>query len=126
MGKTETIGSSNGTASSSDSLQRNGVARCLQRSARRVAVSLALIGLLGAAGYAEAAPVDINRASAAELEALPGIGAAKAAAIIEERQTRPFASVEDLERVRGIGPALLAQLREQVTVAPSAAGSKAP
>ena len=74
---------------------------------------------VGAAGAA-ATPLDLNSASMAELEALPGIGAAKAAAIIEERQVRPFADVDDLERVRGIGPALLAELRPQVTVSASA------
>lgn len=89
----------------------------------RVLGALVLAGILGAAGGASAAPVDVNTASAAELEALPGIGAAKAAAIVEERQLRPFASVEDLERVRGIGPALVAELRAHVTVSP-AAGAK--
>ena len=80
-------------------------------------LALAAVVLHGAAVAASAAPVDLNTASAAELEALPGIGAAKAAAIVEERQVRPFADVDDLERVRGIGPALLAELRSQVTVA---------
>lgn len=88
----------------------------LRRSRPGVLAVLALAGILGGAIHAQAAALDLNRASMAELEALPGIGAAKAAAIIEERQVRPFSSVDDLERVRGIGPALVAQLRDQVTV----------
>lgn len=80
-----------------------------------LALAAVLVGGAGTAGAA-ATPLDLNSASMAELEALPGIGAAKAAAIIEERQVRPFADVDDLERVRGIGPALLAELRTQVTV----------
>lgn len=56
-------------------------------------------------------PVDVNRASAGELESLPGVGPATAAAIIAERERNgPFASFDDLERVAGIGPAKLAGL----------------
>ena len=49
-------------------------------------------------------PVNLNTATAAELDELPGIGEATAAAIIEDReQNGPFASPEDLMRVSGIG-----------------------
>ena len=62
-------------------------------------------------------PIDLNRASAAELDELPGIGPATAAAIVEHREQHgPFASVEDLEAVRGIGPAKLDALRDLVRV----------
>lgn len=65
---------------------------------------------------AAAGPIDVNRASLAELDALPGIGPATAAAIVAHRDTNgPFASVEDLEAVRGIGPAKLDALRGLVT-----------
>ncbi|HEX9682094.1 MAG TPA: helix-hairpin-helix domain-containing protein [Acidimicrobiales bacterium] len=61
--------------------------------------------------------VDINRATAAELESLPGIGPATAAAIIEHRERNgPFTSVDELIEVPGIGPAKLAQLRDRARV----------
>jgi competence ComEA-like helix-hairpin-helix protein len=64
-------------------------------------------------------PLDLNRASAAELEALPGIGAAKAAAIVAHRDASgAFRSVDELEAVRGIGPALVEKLRPHVTLGP--------
>jgi competence protein ComEA len=63
------------------------------------------------------APVDLNTATAAELDALPGVGPATAAAIVQDREQHgPFRTVDDLARVRGIGPAKLAQLHDLVTV----------
>ena len=58
------------------------------------------------------ARVDLNRAPATELaERLPGIGPAKAAAIVAHREAHgPFASVDALLAVRGIGPRTLARL----------------
>jgi len=53
-------------------------------------------------------PIDPNRADAATLESLPGVGPARALAILEARGRRPFRCVEDLERVPGIGPRTLA------------------
>ncbi len=68
-------------------------------------------------GLAAESPVDLNRATAEQLEGLDGIGAAKARAIIEFREANgPFASVDDLLQVRGIGDKLLAALKPQVTV----------
>jgi Helix-hairpin-helix motif len=53
-------------------------------------------------------PIDPNAADAATLETLPGVGPARARAILEARERRPFRRVEDLERVPGIGPRTLA------------------
>ena len=62
-------------------------------------------------------PVDLNHASTQELDSLPGIGPATAAAIVEHRaRNGPFASVDDLEHVPGIGPAKLEAIRALVTV----------
>lgn len=58
--------------------------------------------------------VDVNRADAAALQALPGIGPALAGRIIDSRAQAPFASVDDLARVPGIGPATVERLRGRV------------
>jgi competence protein ComEA len=61
--------------------------------------------------------VNINAASATELEALPGIGEVLAATIVAYRDEHgPFASVDQLEDVSGIGPSTLEEIRDLVTV----------
>jgi competence protein ComEA len=71
----------------------------------------------GAGGSVPAGPIDLNTATAEQLDTLPGIGPATAAAIVEHRErTGPFASVDALLDVRGIGPAKLDALRELVSV----------
>ncbi len=69
--------------------------------------------VVAANGVSGGGLVNINNATASELETLPGIGPSKAAAIIANR---PFATVEDLERVPGIGARTMEQLRPLVTV----------
>jgi competence protein ComEA len=64
-------------------------------------------------------PLNLNTASAADLDGLPGIGQSLAERIIEYRTTNgPFKSVEDLQKVKGIGPALFAKLAPLVAVGP--------
>lgn len=62
-------------------------------------------------------PIDLNRATAEQLDLLPGVGPSTAAAIISYRdQHGPFSTVDDLSNVRGIGPAKLDALRTLVVV----------
>jgi len=61
-------------------------------------------------------PVDINHATATELQRLPGVGPAMSSRIILVRGQRPFQSVEELRRVPGIGAKTLEKLRPFVKV----------
>jgi competence protein ComEA len=59
--------------------------------------------------------LNLNQASQAELDALPGIGPAKAAAILRYREQHgQFGSIDELERVPGFGAAAVARLRNQI------------
>jgi len=60
--------------------------------------------------------IDLNAASQAELESLPGVGPARAQAIIAEREVRPFRVPGDLRRVPGIGEATFQRLAPLVAV----------
>lgn len=94
--------------------------------------------LLAPAVYAQKpGKVNLNRASAAQLDALPGIGPATAQRIIEFRKKNgPFKKIEELMNVRGIGEHKFERLKDRITVgsgnhtskpAPEqTAGSKAP
>lgn len=64
-------------------------------------------------------PLDLNAATADELESLPGVGQALAARIVAERTARGrFRSLEDLARVPGIGPGKLRLLAGRAAVQP--------
>jgi competence protein ComEA len=97
---------------------------------RIVATALvALVAMTGAAAAQEpkAAPaahavqvLNLNTATAAQLEALPGIGKATADRIVEYRQkSGGFKKVEDLMNVRGIGEKNFLKLKPLITVAPA-------
>lgn len=92
------------------------------------------LGLLAVRGYgprftarptepvSSAAALDLNRADAAELEQLPGVGPRLAAAIDAHRRDRgDFRSIDDLRAVPGVGPVMIDKLRPLVKVVPPAA-----
>jgi competence ComEA-like helix-hairpin-helix protein len=62
--------------------------------------------------------VDLNSATLAELQLLPGIGPVTAKSIIDDRTTNgPYEQLEDLDRVRGIGPRTIESIRDRVEIA---------
>jgi competence protein ComEA len=64
--------------------------------------------------------IDIDEATAEELEALPRIGPALAKRIVEDREANgPFGSLDALQRVKGIGPAMAKTLAPRVTFSTS-------
>jgi competence protein ComEA len=71
------------------------------------------------ADVAASGSLDLNTASASDLDGLPGIGQSFADRIIEYRTTNgPFTSVEDLQKVKGIGAALFTKIAPLVSVGP--------
>jgi competence protein ComEA len=74
-------------------------------------------GRAAAKSTGSGAIVNINSASAAELEGLPGIGAKTAARIVEYRQKNgPFKKIEELMNVRGVGEKNFLKLKPQITI----------
>jgi competence protein ComEA len=95
------------------------------RNAFAFLIAVLCLGFAAAPAFAAdaTAALDLNTATAEQLETLPGIGEVKAAAILAVRAERGgFRSVEELESVRGIGPALLGKLRARVKVGPLRGG----
>jgi competence ComEA-like helix-hairpin-helix protein len=87
--------------------------------------SLSLIVILAAANATAqkprpSRPLDLNSATIAELEQLPGIGPNTAKSIVAFRErSGPFHRVEDLLTIKGISKSKLEKLRPYVTVAPA-------
>jgi competence protein ComEA len=68
-------------------------------------------------GTATSTPVDLNTATAAQLESLPGIGAVTALRIVEHREKNgSFSKIEELMNVRGIGEKSFLTLKPLITV----------
>ena len=82
-----------------------------------LALLLALAGAPALAAEEITGVVNVNTASEAELQMLPGIGASRAKAVIEAREAKGgFKSLDDLLAVKGIGEASLAKLRPHLTL----------
>ena len=90
--------------------------------AAQEAVSAGAGGAAAGAGASAAAggaggKVNINTASAAQLDTLPGVGASTAEKIVADREANgPFKTVEDLKRVSGIGDKKFAALADAICV----------
>jgi competence protein ComEA len=63
-------------------------------------------------------PIDPNVAPVGELVKLPGVGPKLAQKIVDEREKRPFANIEDLRRVSGLGAKTLEKMRPFVVIKP--------
>ncbi len=88
-----------------------------------IAAALTLIPLLGAIAGTTASTsstVNLNTASVEELMSLPGIGQAKANAIIAYRESHAFKAVDELVEVKGIGPKMIERMKERLTVSNNA------
>jgi len=91
--------------------------RWLRASAFGLLLATASAVLGAAPAAALSGVVNVNTATAEELMGLPGIGEAKARAILELRNARgTFRSVEELVEVKGIGPAALERIRPHVAL----------
>ena len=92
----------------------------ISRGSALVAATLGLILMaqapaLGAPASEGAMSVNVNTASTEQLMALPGVGEAKAAAIVAHREQHgTYNSPEDLLQVKGIGETLLAKIRPYI------------
>jgi competence protein ComEA len=89
---------------------------------------LLIIATLAAFSFSQAwAAIDINTATAAQLETVSGIGPKKAEAIVEYRKKNgPFKSVDDLDKVKGLGKASIDKMRSELTVGKTKKSATAP
>lgn len=96
-------------------------------------IALAGIALYGALGRSHVGPpptvalstvsstqLDLNTATAAQLQLLPGVGPAIAQRIVDDRDARgPYRTIRDLDRVKGVGPRTLERLRPHLSISPA-------
>ena len=86
------------------------------RLSMQALLPFALLALPSSPTVTSTVPLDLNRATPAELETLPGIGPTRAQAIVARRDRRPFRRVGELVRIRGIGRKTLRRLRKHLVV----------
>jgi competence protein ComEA len=78
------------------------------------------------AGKAITGVINLNTAPAEVLSLLPGVGPAKAAAILTYRKRRPFRTVDELVRIKGIGRKMVRRLRPHLAIAGPTTAAVAP
>jgi comEA protein len=103
------------------------VTGCRTNSAKGFCLLVAILVLWATQGFCAKKkpplhPVNLNAASSAELQQVPGIGPATTEKILQARKSYgKFKNVNDLEAIRGIGPKRLDKMRKYLTVGASAA-----
>jgi competence ComEA-like helix-hairpin-helix protein len=102
----------------------------IRRSSRSALAFLALTAVLVGTTFATKKPplhpVNLNTATGAELQQVPGIGPATADKILKMRKSYgPFKSVDDLRAIKGIGPKRMEKMRKYITVGRTPAPPKA-
>lgn len=88
-----------------------------ERLAERLELEELRVAMRSEPQVTEANPVNLNKADAATLQQLPGIGPALAARIVEYRANQPFRSKADLKKVSGIGARTFESLEPLLTLA---------
>lgn len=82
----------------------------------RLALLLFVLGLTTPVLAADDTPINVNTADVEQLAELPGIGEAKAAAIVKDREANgPYESADDLKRVKGIGETIAERLSDRIS-----------
>ena len=93
--------------------------------ARAVIVLFVSLGIALAQKTPPAQPINLNTATIAQLETLPGVGPNTAKSIVDFRNhSGPFQRVEDLLAIKGISKSKLEKLRPYVTIVPAATEHK--
>jgi len=96
--------------------KRNTIATALLTLTALVALALGLTATARAATAPPSGVVNVNTATQAQLELLPGVGPSKARAILDDRSQHRFKTTGELVKVKGIGAKLLQKVEPHVVV----------